>query len=105
VQPFVQSGHGLGNILGNLWGFVKPLLWSRAKSFGQESLRTGGRIPSDIADKTPDVSAGDIVANHVSEATQKLVRKLRDGGVRRKRKRPQKKRALVAKRTKGDIFS
>ena len=111
VQPFVQRGHGLGNILGNLWRFVKPLLWSGAKSVGQESLRTGGRILSDIADKTSDISAGDIISNHVSEATQKLVTKLRGGGggVSRKRKRPKKqtpkKRVLVAKRTKGDIFS
>jgi hypothetical protein len=59
--------------------------------------------------KTPDVNAGDIVTKHVSESTHNLVRKLRGGYGRRKRKGPQirKKRALnaAAKRTKTDIFS
>jgi hypothetical protein len=105
VQPFVQRGHGLGNILGNIWRFVKPLLWSSAKTVGQESLRTGRRILSDTANKTPDVSAGDIISNHVSEATQKLVRKLRGGGGVSVAKETTKKRVLVAKRTKGEIFS
>jgi hypothetical protein len=56
---------------------------------GQESLRTGGPILSDIDDKWPDFSAGDIVSKHLSESTHNLVRKLQGGGGRRKRKGPE----------------
>jgi hypothetical protein len=108
VQPFVQRVHGIGNILGNLWRFVKSCLWSGAKSLEQDSLRTGGRILSDIADKSPDVSAGDIVSKHVSESTQNFVWKLRGGG-HRKRKGPQIRKKEAPSRCsqtykKGNIF-
>jgi hypothetical protein len=66
---YLQRGHGIGSFLGGLFRSVRPLLWSGAKilgkatvkALGREALRTGGRILSDIADKTPDVSTSDII--------------------------------------------
>ena len=63
---------------------------------GRESLRTGGKILSDMADKSAGTPAGDIVAKHARE----LIGKLKDGGRRRKAKTaatavmPKKKRQL-----------
>jgi hypothetical protein len=51
VPPFVQRGHGIGDILGGIWRVVRLLLWSGAKTLGKETLRTGGKILTDIADK------------------------------------------------------
>jgi hypothetical protein len=63
---------------------------------------------TDIAEnKSPDVSARDIVSRHVTASTQNLAQKLGGGGQKRKRKaapgsiRKNKK----AKLTKLDIFS
>jgi hypothetical protein len=84
VLPFVQRGNGFGNILGGMRLDVRPLLWSGAKNLGQATLRTGGRILTDMADKSPDTPTRDIVSRHMSEFTQKLVKKLRGGGRKRK---------------------
>jgi hypothetical protein len=111
---YLQRGHGIGNLFGSLFRWVRPLLWSGAKAVGRETLRTGGKILSDIAEnKSPDVSAGDIVTKHVTESAQNLIGKLRGRGRKRpsssssaskkKRKKPAvAKRARVIKR---DIFS
>jgi hypothetical protein len=37
----------------------RPLLWSGAKTLGKETLPTGGKILTDIADKTPGASTHD----------------------------------------------
>lgn len=100
LPPFVQRGHGLGDILGGLWRVVRPLLWSGAKTLGKETMRTGGRILADIADKAPGTSTQDIISRHVNESTQNLVKKLRGGGRKRKRRatasRPTAKKRKVA---------
>jgi hypothetical protein len=54
-------------------------LWSGAKTLGKETLRTGGKILADIADKEPGASTQDIVSRNLTESTQKLVKKLRGG--------------------------
>jgi len=75
--------------------------------------RTDGKIISDIEhNKSPDVSAEDIISKHVgdavSESTRRLVGKLRGRDLKRGAKTPKRrggkkpKRALVIKR---DIFS
>jgi hypothetical protein len=51
---------------------------------GRETLRTGGKILTDIAkNNSPDISARDIVSKHVTESTQTLIRKLLGRGRKR----------------------
>jgi len=93
---YLQRGHEIGKFFGNLFRWVRPLLWSRAKALGRETLRTGGKILTDIAARD-DVNAGDIVSKHVTEYAQNLISKLRVVGanaptvrlweVRRRRRR------------------
>ena len=61
-------------------GQTNPLEWS--KTVGREILRTGGKILSDIADKSNGTPARDIVAKHARE----LIGKLKGGGRKRKAK-------------------
>jgi hypothetical protein len=118
IPPFVQRGHGFGNLLSGLIWMFRPTLWSGAKTVGRhtfkalgsEALRTGGKILQDIAEN-PQVSSHDIISKHVSESTQHIVKKLRGGGKgTRKRKRApsaknKRKSSKRAKTTKRDIFS
>jgi hypothetical protein len=86
-------------------------LWRGAKVVGRETLRTGGKILTDIAlNKSLELSPKDIVSKHVNESVQNLIGILR-GDVGRKRargvssvtkKRKKAKRARVINR---DIFS
>jgi len=46
---------------------------------GRETLRTGGKILSDIAERY-DVSVGDIVSKHVTESALMFISKLRGRG-------------------------
>ena len=47
------------------------MLWSGVKAVGWETLRTGGRILSDVADNTAgDVKPRHIIAKHVSDSAQ-----------------------------------
>jgi len=108
---YLQRGHGIGNFLGTLYRFVRPLLWTVG--------RPGGKIIIDIAkNKSPDVTAEDITSKHVgdavTESTRQLIGKLRGRGLKRawrvapkkqagkKPKKTPAKRAPVIKR---DIFS
>ena len=80
---YLQRGHGIGNFFGNLFRWVRPLLWCGAKAVGRETLRTGGKILTDIAERSPTdttTTAGDIVSKHVTESAQKLISKLRGRG-------------------------
>ena len=77
-----QRGYGIGSFFAGLWRMVKPILWSSAKTVGRETLRTGGKILTDMADKSAGTPAGDIVAKHARE----LIGKLKGGGRKRKAK-------------------
>ena len=56
--PSLQSGNGIGNFLDRLFRWVKPVLWKGAKAFGRETVCTGGKSSSDIAEsRSPEVSA------------------------------------------------
>ena len=71
----------------------------------RETLRTGGKILSDIAEnRSPELRPKDIVSKHVTESVQNLIGNLRGGGRKRTRGVSRKKaeRARVIKR---DIFS
>jgi hypothetical protein len=91
---YVQRGHGLGNIVGGLFRFLRPLLWSGAKSVGKEAakalgraaLRTGTDIIRDVAANPPEQTT-DIISLHVNATTQNMIDKLRGSGMSRKRKR------------------
>jgi hypothetical protein len=78
VPNFIQRGHGIGDTLGSLWLFVRPLLRTDAKSLGKESQRTGGQILSDLGNKPADISAYDVI----TASTQNLVKRLRGEGRR-----------------------
>ena len=58
---YLLRGHGIGNFLGTLYRFVRPLLWTVG--------RTGCRIITDSAkNKSPDVTAEDIISKYVGDA-------------------------------------
>jgi hypothetical protein len=67
--------------LSNLFRLVRPLLWSGIKAVGRESLRTGSKILTDIADT--ESKPRDIIAKHVGESAQNLIQKLRGRGSKR----------------------
>ena len=95
--PFVQRGHGLGSFLSGLFRLVRPVLWSGMKAVGRETLRTSGRILSDVADNTAgDVKPRHIIAKHVGDSAQTLIQKLRGKG--RKRMAAPKSRGLPRRR-------
>jgi hypothetical protein len=105
VHPFVQRGHGIGSFLRNLFRLVRPVIWSGVKAVGKESLRTGTKILTDIADT--DRRPRDIITSHVGDSAQNLIQKLRGRGGKRSaplRRIPAKK-TKKPKLTKRDIFS
>ena len=82
VPTIYQRGYGIGSFFAGLWRMVKPILWIGTKTVCREILRTGGKILSDMADKSAGTRAGDIVAKHARE----LIGKLKGGGRKRKAK-------------------
>ena len=80
VPTIYQRGYGIGSFLAELWRMVKPILWSGTKTVGRETLRTGGKILSDMADNSDGTPAGDIVSKHARE----LISKLKGRGRKRK---------------------
>lgn len=43
------NGEGIGDVLRNVWQYLKPMAMGAAKSVGQEGLEAGGRILSNLA--------------------------------------------------------
>ena len=113
VPPFVQRGHGIGSFLSGLFRLVRPVLWTGVKAVGRETMRTGGKILSDLADNTSTgVKPRHIIAKHVSDSAQNLIQKLRGKGRKRAatlkaRGIPpeKKKKKKAGKTTKRDIFT
>jgi len=59
---------------------------TRGKAVDRETLGTGGKILTDIAEnKSPELSPKDIVSTHVTESVQNIIRNLRGGGRKRAR--------------------
>ena len=85
------------------------MLWSGIKTVGRETLLTGGKILTDLADTMAgDVKTQHIIAKHVSDSAQTNIQKLRGSGRKRdaslkSRGVPPKKKARTkaAKTTKG----
>ena len=77
-----------------------PLLLRGAKAVGRETLRTGGKILTEIAgNNSPKLSPKVIVSKHLTESVQILIGTLRGGGRKRARgvTSVTKKRACVIK--------
>ena len=72
---YLQRDHGIGNFFGSLFRWVSPLLWSRAKEVGRANLRSGGKILTDIAERSPTdtTTAGDILSKYMTEYAQNLI--------------------------------
>jgi hypothetical protein len=93
VLPFIERRHGIGSFLGGLWRSIRSILWSGAKHFGKETLRslgretlrTGGKILKDIAENEfSDFTTHDIISKNLSESTQNLIGRIRGRGRKRK---------------------
>jgi hypothetical protein len=53
---YLQHGHGMCNFFGRLFLWVGPLQWLGIKAVGRETLRTGGKILTDIVENnSPEV--------------------------------------------------
>jgi hypothetical protein len=99
IPPFIQRGHGIGSVLRGLFRTVRSIFWSGAKflgretfkALGRETLRTGCKIMTDIADN-PQTSVHDVVSKHLSETTQNVLQKLRGGGGRKRKRAPSRRR-------------
>jgi hypothetical protein len=50
----VQRGNGIGYFFRGLFRFVKPLLYSGAKTVGKDTLKTGSNIITDMLNKEPE---------------------------------------------------
>jgi len=86
--PYLERGHGIGDLFGRLFRCVRPIIWSGVKALGRETLRTGGDILFDIAEAKPTSSLQTkyIVSKRLNESRQNLINKLSGRG--RKRKGP-----------------
>jgi hypothetical protein len=70
----LQRGHGIGSVLTGFWRWIKPILWKGTKSLGRETMRTGGKILSDLADNTSlDVKPADVVSKRLYESAENLI--------------------------------
>ena len=96
---FIQSGHGIGDYLGPLFRFFKPMLFrgakAGAKALGRAALQTGSHILSDIADNPAGYK--EIISKHLQET---LPAKMAGGGRRKRRRTPSRTRQPPAKRRK-----
>ena len=109
---YLQLGHGIGNFLGTIFRFVRPLLWTVG--------RTCCKINTDIVKNySPDVRAEDIISKQVgdavNESTHCLISKFRGRGLKSVRrdkttkgrggKKPKMTPAKRARVLKRDNFS
>ena len=87
-----------------MFPWVRPILWRGAKAVARETLRTGGKILTDIAEnKSSELSPKDIVSKHVTDSVKNLIGNLHCGGRSRATcvssvKRKKAKRVRVIKR-------
>jgi hypothetical protein len=98
LPPFHQRGYGIGSYLSGLWRVFRPFLWKGAKRVGRETLRTGGKILTDIADS--ESNPQHIISSNVTEA----INRLRGSGKRKRKTTTTIRAKRVRKSTKRDIF-
>lgn len=87
-----QRGHGIGSFLGGLFRSIAPLLKSGAKAVGQEALRSGINVLSDIAGTMPPnkafgVRMKEFTTNLKRRADNKIDNVMKGSGYKRKRAR------------------
>lgn len=91
----IQSGRGLGNILGSIFRWFSPIIKKGAKNFAQESLKTGSSILTDLTNRTSGGVGGEsrpiseIIKSRVKEGTDRLQKTLLSGsglGFKRQRR-------------------
>jgi hypothetical protein len=73
----VQRGNGIGSFFRGLFRFVKPLLYSGAKTVGKEGTKTGCNIIADMLNKEPQQPVGSIFKNRFIEAKGNLEQKIK----------------------------
>lgn len=126
-----QRGHGIGSFLGGLFRSISPLLKSGAKAVGQEALKTGINVLSDMVGAVPPKRAfesriKEFTTNLKRRADNKVDSVMKGSGYKRKRQRvttqslqrllairptraQKKKKTIkkkkVTKRTTTDIFN
>src|SRR5215510_5337785 len=91
-HPFLKKGRGIGDFFGGLFRWLRPIFTNNAKELGRkafraignEALKTGSRMLTDMAD-SPDISTRDIITKQLGVAGKKLINKMRGGGRKRKR--------------------
>lgn len=97
-----QRGRGLGTFFRNVISYVTPLFKSGAQALGRAALATGANIASDIAasDGSP-ISIKEIAKRRAVETRDNMVKRMRGGGRRKKRRTIKKsKRAKPVARPK-----
>jgi len=63
----VQTGNGIGSFYRGLFRFVKPLMYSGAKTVAKEALKTGSNIITDIFNKELEQPVRNIFKNRFSD--------------------------------------
>ena len=96
----ILTGAWNRRFFGSLFRWVQPIVWSRVKALGRETLSTGGDILSDIAENKPtnSLESRDIVSKGLNESRQNLINKLSGRG--RKLKIPAKCKRRTPKKSK-----
>lgn len=105
-----QRGHGLGNVFGSIFRWIKPMVQKTAATAGRELVKTGANIASDaLTGKSLKDAAEQRLketANRGLDAIQVQVKGQQNRG--RKRKAPSSSRAKKTntskKRRKPDVF-
>jgi hypothetical protein len=82
MQPRSTYSVGTGSLFfGSMFRWVRPLLKRGAKPVGRETLRTVGKILTNIPEnKSPEVRPKYIVSKHVTETLQNQTGNKRGGG-------------------------
>jgi hypothetical protein len=105
----IQRGHGIGSIFSGLFRTIFPILKRVAPIIGRKALKTGMQIASDVAGgQSFGDSAKARVMNVIEEGINKIVPSESNqsgSGIRRKRKRSNKKTTGRKRRKFADIFS
>ena len=74
-----QRGGGLGSVFfGQIARFLRPALSTGAKILGQEAIASGGRILSNLAQKSSDQHPKEIVMRELQNSVQNLKRRAAD---------------------------
>ena len=96
-----QRGGGLGNVFRNIFKIVLPYMKRVGKELGNEALRTGALLASDIvAGQEIRKSAKDRVKAGTSNLLRKAANKLQNGGKRKHVKKTRGKRQFINRKKK-----